>query len=320
MDLKNLFPIFWFSIVGFAVVSAQECGRTGFFIPHDRYDTNRGLLLSSLPSNVSARGGFFNGSIGQGPDRVYALGMCIQGAEPEVCFNCIAHASNLLLDRCPNQTEGLAWPEERILCMVRYSNSSFFGSLKAEPHFRIPNQEDIRSNLTEFDQVWEELARRMIASATSPSSKRKYYAAEIAALTGFRIIYALMQCTPDLSLEDCDICLRQSVSDYESCCHGKQGGIVYRASCVFRWELFPFSEAFSRITLAPPPQSPASLTPPAGNKTNTMTKKGKSFNSKTISTSLMYPKEGLKFYKQWMNFKYLSFNRLLSTIRAFAGS
>ncbi|KAL0885112.1 hypothetical protein Bca101_009094 [Brassica carinata] len=174
--------------------------------------------------------------------------MCIQGAEPEVCSKCIDQASNGLLDKCPNQTEGLNWPQVRILCMVRYSSSSFFGSLKAEPHFHIANQNNIIYNSTVFDQVWGDLARRMIASATSPSSKRKYYAADTAPLTAsFQIIYALMQCTPDLSLEDCYICLRQSVADYEACCHGKQGGIVYRASCVFRWELFPFSEAFSRI-------------------------------------------------------------------------
>ncbi|KAH0934666.1 hypothetical protein HID58_011783 [Brassica napus] len=272
---KNFFQIFWFVLVGFIVVSAQECGRTGSFIPGDGYDTNRGLILSSLASDVSARGGFFNGSIGQGPDRVYALGMCIQGAEPDVCSKCIDHASNVLLDRCPNQTEGLNWPEVRILCMVRYSNRSFFGSLKAEPHFHSPNQDDIRYNSTVFDQVWGDLARRMIASATLPSSKRKYYAADIASLslTSFQIIYALMQCTPDLSLEDCNICLTQSVSNYESCCYGKQGGIVYRASCVFRWELYPFSEAFSGITLEPPPEAPA------GNVTN---KKG----SETISIGI----------------------------------
>ncbi|CAN6982536.1 unnamed protein product [Brassica oleracea var. botrytis] len=279
MELKNFFQIFWFVFVGFVVVSAQECGQTGFFIPGGRYETNRGLILSSLASNVSARGGFFNGSIGQGPNRVYALGMCIQGAEPEVCFKCIDKASNVLLDKCPNQTEGLNWPEERILCMVRYSNSSFFGSLKTEPHFHIANRENIIYNLSGFDQVWGDLARRMIASATSPSSKRKYYAAKIASLTSFQTIYALTQCTPDLSLEDCNFCLTQSVSNYESCCYGKQGGIVYRASCVFRWELYPFSEAFRRVTLEPPPEAPAFLTPPAGNVTN---KKG----SETVSIGM----------------------------------
>ncbi|CAL9226552.1 unnamed protein product, partial [Arabidopsis halleri] len=51
---------------------------------NDKYDTNRHILLSSLASNVSARGGFYNASIGQGPDRV-------------------------LIKKCYNQTEALDW-------------------------------------------------------------------------------------------------------------------------------------------------------------------------------------------------------------------
>ncbi|CAD5328798.1 unnamed protein product [Arabidopsis thaliana] len=252
MELKHLLPIFWFLFIGFVVVFAPECGKTGVFVPSGRYDKNRGLVLSSLASNVSAQGGYFNTSLGQGPDQVYALGMCIQGAEPEVCYNCIDFASTLLLSSCPNQTEGLAWSEKRVVCMVRYSNSLFFGSLTIEPHFPTPSQDDIRSDLAEFDQAWQLLTIGMIANTTSPSSKSKYYAADEATLPASRIIYALMQCTPDLSLEDCRTCLKQSVSDFQSCCNGKQGGTVYRASCLFRWDLFPFAEAFSRITLAPP--------------------------------------------------------------------
>ncbi|CAH8368953.1 unnamed protein product [Eruca vesicaria subsp. sativa] len=279
MELKNFFQIFLFVLAGFVVVSAQECGKTGFFIPGNKYDTNRGLILSSLASKVSAQGGFFNDSIGEGTDRVYALGMCIQGAEPDVCSKCIDSASNALLDKCPNQTEGLNWPEVRILCMIRYSNTSFFGSLKAEPPFHIANPADIRYDLTVFDQVLQGLATRMIASATSPSSKRKYYAVDIAPLTSFPSIFALMQCTPDLSLEDCHICLRENVADYESSFRGKQGGISYRSSCVFRWELRPFSEAFRDITLAPPPEE--------GNVTNTKTKKGSETVSIVIPTTII---------------------------------
>ncbi|KAL9818535.1 putative protein kinase RLK-Pelle-DLSV family [Arabidopsis thaliana] len=275
MELKHLLPIFWFLFIGFVVVFAPECGKTGFFVPSGRYDKNRGLVLSSLASNVSAQGGYFNTSLGQGPDRVYALGMCIQGAEPELCYNCIDFASTLLLSSCPNQTEGLAWSEKRVVCMVRYSNSLFFGSLTIEPHFPTPSQDDIRSDLAEFDQAWQLLTSGMIANTTSPSSKSKYYAADEATLPASRIIYALMQCTPDLSLEDCRTCLKQSVSDFQSCCNGKQGGTVYRASCLFRWDLFPFAEAFSRITLAPPAV------------TNTTTKK-ESSSDITITRSLQF--------------------------------
>ncbi|KAG2239970.1 hypothetical protein Bca52824_091201 [Brassica carinata] len=63
------------------------------------------------------QGHFYNASVGQGLDRVYALGMCIQGANRAVCSNCIDLASKSILEKCPNQTEGLAWPENGILCM-----------------------------------------------------------------------------------------------------------------------------------------------------------------------------------------------------------
>ncbi|EOA19083.1 hypothetical protein CARUB_v10007749mg [Capsella rubella] len=270
MKLKNLLPLFWFFLVGFPVVYAP-CGKTGFFKPNQQYDKNRSLLLSSLASNVSARGGFYNASVGQGPDMVYAVGMCIQGAEPKVCSNCIDLASNEVIETCPNQTEGLVWPENGILCMVRYSNRSFFGSLEMQPKYILYNTGDIkyRSNLTKFDTLWEGLTSRMIARATSSSSEQKYYAAEAVPLSSIQNIYALMQCTPSISLRDCNICLSQSVRDYQLCCHGKQGGIVYRPSCVFRWEIYPFSQAFN-LSLTPLAQPPTSLPPSVGHRTNTV--------------------------------------------------
>ncbi|EOA18852.1 hypothetical protein CARUB_v10007481mg [Capsella rubella] len=286
MKLMNLLPLFWFLLVGFPVVFAP-CGKTGFFKPNQQYDKNRRLLLSSLPSNVSARGGFYNASVGQGPDRVYAVGMCIQGAEPKVCSNCIDLASNEVIETCPNQTEGLVWPENGILCMVRYSNRSFFGSLEIIPRYILYNTEPIRSNITMFDGLWESLTSRMIARATSSSSERKYYAAEAVPLTSVQNIYALMQCTPIISLRDCNICLNQSVRDYKKCCHGYQGGIVFRTSCVFRWDLYPFSQAFN-LTFAPPPQPPNSLLPPQKQRKN-RTQRGDDSISAGIIVAIVVP-------------------------------
>ncbi|CAA7060169.1 unnamed protein product [Microthlaspi erraticum] len=156
--------------------------------------------------------------------------MCIQGADPKVYSNCIDLASKAMIEKCPNQTEGLAWPENVILCMVRYSNRSFFGSLELEPSYVLYNSGAIRSNLTEFNKLWEDLTSRVIDGATSSSSQGKYYAAEKVPLTPIQNVYALMQCTSILSLRDCNICLKQSVRDYESCCRGYQGGIVFRPS------------------------------------------------------------------------------------------
>ncbi|KAL0659196.1 hypothetical protein Bca4012_079781 [Brassica carinata] len=216
-------------IVSFvASVSAQTCVHNGKnFIPNGTYDANRRLILSSLPSNAAAQDGFYSGSIGQEPSRVYAAGMCIPGAEANDCSACIKGASDWLVQ------------DSQYLVMTQYL---------------VMNTANINSNLTEFKKIWEGLIHSIIAAASAPKSR---YKADVAALTPFQNIYALMQCTPDISSGDCDNCLRQSVIDYQSCCGEKTGGYVMRPICFFRWQLFTFSKAFGNITLAPPPPPPS---------------------------------------------------------------
>ncbi|KAL0762622.1 hypothetical protein Bca101_078773 [Brassica carinata] len=252
-------------IVSFvASVSAQTCVHNGKnFIPNGTYDANRRLILSSLPSNAAAQDGFYSGSIGQEPSRVYAAGMCIPGAEANDCSACIKGASDWLVQDCTNQTDAYYWALDPTLCLVRYSNNSFSGSAGyweivpqylVMTQYLVMNTANINSNLTEFKKIWEGLIHSIIAAASAPKSR---YKADVAALTPFQNIYALMQCTPDISSGDCDNCLRQSVIDYQSCCGEKTGGYVMRPICFFRWQLFTFSKAFGNITLAPPPPPPS---------------------------------------------------------------
>ncbi|KAJ0250277.1 Protein kinase domain-containing protein [Hirschfeldia incana] len=99
---------------------------------------------------------------------------------------------------------------------------------------------------------------RMIsaASSSSPGSLAgQHYAANTTPLSGFRRIYALMQCIPGISSADCNACLRENVRDFQSCCGGKQGGSIRRPACFFRFDLYPFRNAFHNLALSPPPSS-----------------------------------------------------------------
>lgn len=266
MCRSNLVPIFLSILVtfGFVSVSGQICVNTaGSFRPNTTYDSNRRLILSSLASNVTARDGFFyNSSVGQEPDRVYATGLCIPGAESKDCSDCITGAVTELLQNCANQTEAFSWPGTETLCMVRYANRSFTGSMDLEPHTLIYNTGNITINMSDFDRIWDAFMLRMIDSAStgrngaSSSSSNKYYAADVTSLTTFQRVYALMECTPDLSPGNCDACLRASVRSYQECCRGNQGGVARRPSCFYRWDLYPFLGAFDNITLAAPPPQP----------------------------------------------------------------
>ena len=272
--MMSLFPRLCFVLISFSValVSAQTCMNKGYFSSNGTYNANRRLILSFLPSNVTAQDAFFyNGSIGQEPNRVYARGMCIPGSTSYDCYHCIKTASGGLIQSCPNQTDAYWWRVEPTLCHVRYSNSSFSGSADLNPRVVLTNIGDLTSNLTEFTKIWEHLVARVIVVASTPKnipfSSNNYYTANIESFEAFQNIYAVMQCTPDLSSGDCESCLRQNARDYQSCCSQKKGGLVMQPSCFFRWDLYTFSKAFP--VASPPPMSIRSLPPPPGDSANT---------------------------------------------------
>ena len=196
--------------------------------------------------------------MGQDQNRAYGLGMCIPGSDRQNCSNCIYFASDGLIDRCSNQTEGVAWAEFDTFCMVRYSNRSFFGSLDMEPVIQSLEAEPvIQFTLTDFDNAWEALTRRVIAEATSSSSgsNTMYYGADRQQLGTSRSIYGFVQCSKDISPSNCEKCLRKNLDDYRSCCSGRQRGITERPSCFMRWDLDPFFGLFED-NAAPDPTPP----------------------------------------------------------------
>ncbi|KAL0834725.1 hypothetical protein Bca101_086614 [Brassica carinata] len=239
-----LFVLFWIVLLTSILVSADICfERSGFFTPNGTYDLNRRLMLASLPSLVTANDGFYTTSTGQDPNRVYGLGMCAPGSNTRSCSDCIISSSARLLRNCTNQMEGIDWRMDRTLCLVRYSNRSFYGSLgmeilRSENYTRI-----FQDDMTDLDDEWEALMISLIDQAST-----LYYAAGRQKLeSSISHVYGVVQCSRDLSLENCTHCLQQDVIEYRSCCRGRQGGIISRPSCFIRWEVYPFLSLFDNI-------------------------------------------------------------------------
>ncbi|CAB79285.1 serine/threonine kinase-like protein [Arabidopsis thaliana] len=264
MKQRSFLSILCFILLAFGVasVSAQTCiENRKYFTPNGTYDSNRRLILSSLPNNTASQDGFYYGSIGEEQDRVYALGMCIPRSTPSDCFNCIKGAAGWLIQDCVNQTDAYYWALDPTLCLVRYSNISFSGSAafwEIEPQYLVLNTATIASDLTDFKNIWEDLTSRTITAASAarstPSSSDNHYRVDFANLTKFQNIYALMQCTPDISSDECNNCLQRGVLEYQSCCGNNTGGY-----------------AFHNITLATPPKPPMNVPrpPSVGHGANT---------------------------------------------------
>ncbi|GKV19277.1 hypothetical protein SLEP1_g29563 [Rubroshorea leprosula] len=152
-------------------------------------------------------------------------------------------------------------------CTIHYANRYIFGILEQSPSYHFNNIGNLTVNLTQFDQIWESLMDGLVRNASAGTSRLKFATGEANLLTQFQKIYALTQCTPDLSQRDCDFCLRQCVLNFESCCRGKQGGGVQKPSCFLRWDLYPFYNP-----PPPPPSSPPPVSgspPPVSNSNNT---------------------------------------------------
>ncbi|XBI97005.1 hypothetical protein VPH35_033216 [Triticum aestivum] len=107
-----------------------NCSTSGNYTSTSTYAANLNQFLAALPEKaVPKNGGFFNGTVGEGPDTVYGLAMCSADYSRSDCGDCLAATAssdaNGLPNLCPGSTTVLAWFEP---CLVRYSDTNFFGT------------------------------------------------------------------------------------------------------------------------------------------------------------------------------------------------
>ncbi|XP_010112670.2 putative receptor-like protein kinase At4g00960, partial [Morus notabilis] len=244
----------------------------GNYTSNSTYEANLNHLLStSFPSQDGNGSGFYSLSYGNSSDQVYAIGLCRGDANPDVCSGCLNNASQLLPRVCPNQKEAVGWHD---YCMLRYSNRSLFGVMETYQKVFLWNRQNVSSNVDEFFQDLRTLLDGLKNQATSGSSLRKF-ATGNASAPDFQTLYALVQCTPDLSHQDCNNCLDDAFADIPACCDRKIGGRVIGTNCNFRYEIRLFYNLTDDASLAsspPPPPSTNFFTTTGGKESNTSKK------------------------------------------------
>ncbi|CAN8308251.1 unnamed protein product [Cochlearia groenlandica] len=249
-NTKNIsLSIFWFVLIStFGVVFAQECDNTGIFEINSTYDYNRDLVFASLAYNVTHHG-FYSSAIGEGLDRIYGMGLCINdSSEQSVCSECIQIAVEQLKYNCPNNTEAYTWTPHKTLCFARYSNVSFHGKRDDHPHYWDYKNLGIKV-FFDAEKDWDGLMKSMRNQA---QAKNGSFAYEFLPLKDHQALYGFMQCTPDVNKNDCGTCLDDCIRDYDgNLFRGKQGGMIAYPNCYFRWDLYPFVGAFNLTHSSP---------------------------------------------------------------------
>ncbi|KAK4284429.1 hypothetical protein QN277_001262 [Acacia crassicarpa] len=195
----------------------------GKYTNSSTYQTNLNIVLSDLTSNAEIDYGFYNMSWGQNPDRVSAIGLCRGDTEPNSCRTCLKNASVLAQDACPNQMEAMGGYDE---CFVRYSNRSILGVLD-KPDFWLYSWTggNKPADPVKYNQEAKELLEDLRVKAAAGDSLRKYAAANKSGLQS-QTIYGTVQCTPDLSHQNCSECLSRAIANISNPCCSDKGIIL----------------------------------------------------------------------------------------------
>ncbi|KAM7465178.1 hypothetical protein LguiB_012740 [Lonicera macranthoides] len=242
------------------------CPNTTTYTPNSTYQTNLNLVLSTLSSESTNNGTILpTSTAGQNPpDIAYGLFLCrgdvINSTD---CGNCVATAKTEITTRCPNQKSAVIWYD---VCMLRYNNASFFSIVDEEPMIYLVSTAIITDEVTQFQQVLAETMDDLANRAPVDNFNDQFvkgFATQQAIATSSQTLYGLVQCTQDLSEQDCNGCLQMAINRLPACCSGRQGGRVLLTSCNVRYEIYPF---YRELPAAPPlvPSSPppSSITRP----------------------------------------------------------
>ncbi|XP_059635954.1 uncharacterized protein LOC132278157 [Cornus florida] len=258
------------------------CSNKNTYTPNSTYRANLNNLLSVLSSKANRvpQNGFFNYTTGDDKDpnnMVYGMFMCRGDVTTDECQECVAIASKGILDACPNQKKAIAWYEK---CFIRFSdNAALLTEWNTSVSITLWNPQNVTNEPARFRQLLRDTMNELVTQAADfTDGSGNKFATKEANFTAFQKVYALVQCTPDLSADGCDTCLQDGIPLLLDCCDGmhKQGVTILFPSCNIRYQFYPF---YTMVASAPAPPPP----PPKSNSTSATKGKGE-ISSQVIIT------------------------------------
>lgn len=229
-------------LIFFSCCSAESQDPLGDFCNEDstkisnasQISANIDTLLAQLVPKTAALG-FFATSYGKGQDRVFGLAQCrgdVVGSKD--CSSCIQDAAKQIRKRCPDQADARIWYD---YCFLRYNNKSFIGKVDTSYgilYGNVDNVTDPESFNKELGALVDKIEEQAVVPKNGGLGKGE------TKLSPFLTLYALVQCTRDLSQLDCSQCLAIAVGNFGTFCDNRKGCRVLYSSCYVRYELYPF--------------------------------------------------------------------------------
>ncbi|MED6113180.1 hypothetical protein PIB30_068484 [Stylosanthes scabra] len=215
------------------------------------YKTNLNNILSWLSSDAATSKGYNHTVIGTATsDAVYGLYNCRGDVTGTFCQFCVSTAASDILRRCPNKSSAVIWYD---YCILRYSNHDFFDNLTMTPIWSTPGTKNA-TNSTQEIQKGETYIQSLIKNATSENNLL-YALGEFNPGGSLGKRYGLVQCTMDLTSEQCRKCLNGMLDQVPKCCAAKVGYQVGSPSCLIKYDDYMFYKISMSPGSSPSPDS-----------------------------------------------------------------
>ncbi|XP_061376553.1 cysteine-rich receptor-like protein kinase 25 [Gastrolobium bilobum] len=242
----SLFSFLLFPTEAAPIYNSHCCTDSIKFQPNSTFQTNLNLLLSFLSSNATEGTHFYKTIVGsESPNIVKGLFLCRGDTLTAGCHDCITAAAREIKRLCPVDKEAIIWYD---MCMLRYSNQYLNNIV---PGVDMSDSKSVdRAELNRFNELLAGLLNALATKAAN-SMTEKFATGEVN-FTSSATLYGLVQCTPELSSFDCNMCFRSAIASVPNCCDGKQGARVLLPGCNIRYELYPFYNSTNTLTPSVP--------------------------------------------------------------------
>ncbi|XP_061356846.1 cysteine-rich repeat secretory protein 55 [Gastrolobium bilobum] len=209
------------------------CNKHSNISSGGKLSVNIDKLLAELALKTPSTG-FVATTYGKDQDQVYGLAQCRGDVSIEDCSICIQEATKQIHQLCPNIADARIWYD---YCFLRYNNKTFIGEVDTSFgifYFNVENVTDPEAFNKELGVLMDQIRAQAVMPKEEGLGKGK------SILSPFVTLYALVQCTRDLSELSCAQCLAIAVSKFPIFCNNRKGCRVLYSSCYVRYELYPF--------------------------------------------------------------------------------
>ncbi|KAL3624688.1 hypothetical protein CASFOL_031356 [Castilleja foliolosa] len=205
-------------------------GTGGLYVADSNYSQSLTYLVDDLCANAPKNNGFRYASWAEDENnRAYGLANCRGDVSNEDCEACLVNATiSANTNSCPYSKGAIIW---RDYCQLKYSDVDFRGEIDEDYVYSMANEEH---SIGLNDDV---IVRSILSNISSHIDVNTLFDNGSADVGGGMILYGMVQCTGDLSKDNCTKCLEDATKYIDAT---RVGARLLFGSCNVRYETYQF--------------------------------------------------------------------------------